>query len=48
MTCTDGRELSGLAMDSLSRVLGESRRYRTDAESNLRLARFGRVPVHLE
>jgi len=27
MTCTEGREPSGLAMVSLSRVLGDVRRY---------------------
>ena len=30
MTCTEGRELSGLAMASLSRVLGDVRRYPTE------------------
>ena len=30
MTCTEGREPSGLAMVSLSRVLGDVRRYPTE------------------
>ncbi|TWU51523.1 hypothetical protein Poly59_31150 [Rubripirellula reticaptiva] len=36
MTCTEGREPSGLAKVSLSRVLGDVRRYRNDA-SQLKL-----------
>ncbi len=33
MTCTEGREPSGLAMESLSRVLGDVRRYRIEGRA---------------
>ena len=34
MTCTEGREPSGLAMENLSRVLGDVRRYPNKAYAN--------------